>query len=314
MRAYRFKPIFQERIWGGRNLERLYKRELPEGKIIGESWELSDLPEAVTEILSGPGTKVGKGETLTSLWRERRTEIFGTAAPSMPRFPLLLKLLDAQDKLSVQVHPRKGSQTKTEMWIVLDAQPHAMVYSGLKKGVTKEQFAKAMGTPDLAKLLHGIPTTPGDAVFLPSGRVHAIGGGQVIFEVQQSSDTTYRVDDWGRVDAKGNPRELHREQALENINFNDYEPLLVQPHSERMLQCRYFTVDLSNVFENEHRVWTSDAESCQIHFLASGRLDIDKEHKFETGDLWLVPANSGTYTLNAVGEEGAELITITWGR
>lgn len=314
MKFIRFKPIYQERIWGGRNLERLFKRELASDKKIGESWELSDLPDAVSEPIKSVGVKIRDNDTLNSLWRERRLELFGNRAPSLPRFPILIKLLDATDKLSIQVHPRTGSQTKTEMWMVLDSQPDSMVYAGLKKGTTREKFEKAMGTPELPKLLHTIKTESGDCVFLPSGRVHAIGGGQVIFEVQQSSDVTYRVDDWGRVDSEGKPRQLHRAEAMESINFKDFEPLQVQPHAERVLQCLYFTVDLSNVFEGEHRVWTSDDTSFQYHFLASGRIKVDGEHEFVAGDGWLVPAGAGSYTLNTMDADGAELVTISWGR
>jgi mannose-6-phosphate isomerase len=314
MNAYFFKPIFQERIWGGRHLEELFGRAIPPEKKIGESWELVDRPEAVSEIDSGPDLAPGTRQNLHTLWQDRRTEIFGTRAPDMARFPILIKVLDCEENLSVQVHPPPGhdGEPKTEMWYFLETKPGAQIYAGLKKGTTREGFEKAMGTPELAKMLNVLKPEQSDAMFLPSGRVHAIGAGNVILEIQQNSDTTYRVDDWGRVDGQGRPRTLHREQALESIRFNDYEPQLTQPHGERVLQCPFFTVERAFIYPGEYRVWTSDHTSFQYHFLAQGGLKIeDRELKRGTG--WFVPATAESYNLEPVGE-GAELITVQWGK
>ena len=314
MNAFFFKPIYQERIWGDHNLANLFDRTLPEGKKIGESWELVDRPEACSEIESGPDITPGPGQDLHMLWTKRRTEIFGTNAPDVPRFPILIKLLDCQDNLSVQVHPQpgQGGEPKTEMWYFLEATPEAKIYAGLKKGVTREKFEKAIGTPELPGLLRAIHPEQSDAMFLPSGRVHAIGAGNVILEIQQNSDTTYRVDDWGRVDDKGRPRELHREKALASIRFNDFEPQFVQPHGERVVQCPFFTVERAFIYPGEYRVWTSDQSSFQYHFLAQGALKIDNT-ELKRGTSWFVPASAESYNLEPVGE-GAELITVQWGR
>jgi mannose-6-phosphate isomerase len=314
MNAYFFKPIFQERIWGDQHLSALFGRALPEGKKIGESWELVDRPEACSEIESGPGLAPGTHQTIHTLWQHKRIETFGTRAPDVARFPILIKLLDCQDNLSVQVHPPPGreGEPKTEMWYFLESTPEAKIYVGLKKGVTREQFEKAMGTPELSQLLGAIHPQQSDAMFLPSGRVHAIGAGNVILEIQQNSDTTYRVDDWGRVDEQGRPRALHREQALGSIRFDDFEPQFVQPHGERVLQCPFFSVERAFIYPGEYRVWTSDQTSFQYHFLAQGELKID-EQTLKRGTSWLVPANAETYNLEPVGE-GAELITVQWGR
>ncbi|MCE0483406.1 MAG: class I mannose-6-phosphate isomerase [Methylacidiphilales bacterium] len=314
MNAYFFKPIFQERIWGGRNLGELFGRELPEGKKIGESWEVSDRPEACSEIVSGAEIKPDSKETIHTLWEKKRTEVFGTRAPDAPRFPILIKLLDCQENLSVQVHPQPGQsgEPKTEMWYFLESKLDAKIYAGLKRGTTREQFEKAIGTPELPGLLGTLHPEQSDAMFLPSGRVHAIGGGNVILEIQQNSDTTYRVDDWGRVDDKGKPRELHRQEALDSIRFNDYEPQFMQPHSERVLQCPFFTIERAFIYPGEYRVWTSDKTSFQYHFLAQGELKIE-DQTLKRGASWLVPASAETYNLEPLGE-GAELITVQWGK
>lgn len=314
MNAYFFKPIYQERIWGGHNLTSLFNRALPEGKKIGESWELVDRPEACSEIESGPGMKPGAQQNLHTLWQEKRVEIFGTRAPDLARFPILIKLLDCQDNLSVQVHPQpgQGGEPKTEMWYFLESTPEAKIYVGLKKGVTREKLEKAIGTPELPKLLHDLHPQQSDAMFLPSGRVHAIGAGNVILEIQQNSDTTYRVDDWGRVDDQGRPRTLHREQALASIRFNDYEPQFVQPHGERVLQCPFFSVERAFIYPGEYRVWTSDQSSFQYHFIAQGELKIE-DQSFKRGMSWFVPASAEAYNLEPLGE-GAELITVQWGK
>ena len=314
MNPYFFKPIYQERIWGGNHLAELFGRTLPAGKKIGESWELVDRPEACSDILSGPGLAAGTRQSLHTLWQDKRTEIFGTRAPDLARFPILIKLLDARDNLSVQVHPPAGGEAepKTEMWYFLEATPEAKIYAGLRRGVTREKFEQAIGTPELAKLLHDLHPAESDAMFLPSGRVHAIGAGNVILEIQQSSDTTYRVDDWGRVDENGRPRALHREQALESIRFNDYEPQFVQPHGERVISCPFFSVERAYIYPGEYRVWTSDHSSFQYHFLAQGELKID-DRTFKRGDSWLVSAQEESYNLEPLGE-GAELVTVQWGK
>jgi mannose-6-phosphate isomerase len=314
MNAYFFKPIYQERLWGGTNLATHFGRALPEGKKIGESWELVDRPEACSDILSGPGIAAGTRQNLHTLWTDRRTEIFGTRAPDLARFPILIKLLDAEQNLSVQVHPRAGQEgdPKTEMWYFLEVQKEAKIYAGLRKGTTREKFEKAIGTPELANLLFALQPQQSDAMFLPSGRVHAIGAGNVILEIQQNSDTTYRVDDWGRFDEKGRPRALHREQALESIRFNDFEPQFVQPHGERVLACPYFSVERSYIYPGEYRVWTGDEGSFQYHFLAQGELKIG-ERTFKRGESWLMPALVASHELQPLGD-GAELITVQWGK
>ena len=241
MAIWSMKPLMQERIWGGRNLEKL-GRIVPEGKKIGESWELVDRPEAQSVV-------VETGETLGSLWSGSQQEkIFGRRAPEGKHFPILIKLLDAEEKLSLQVHPparkakQMGGEPKTEMWFFLETEAGAEIYVGLKKGVGRGEFAKALKEGSVSECFHRLKTEPGQAMFLPSGRVHAIGAGNVILEIQQNSDTTYRVDDWGRKDEGGQSRALHVKEALESICWDDEEPSFVQPRGERLLACDFFRV------------------------------------------------------------------------
>jgi len=226
-----FQPIFKERIWGGRELENLYGKKLPPGKPIGESWEISDRPGDASVIANGPLA----GKTLRWLMENHAAEILGGAKPAAEgRFPLLCKILDAREKLSLQVHPpaRKAAELKgepkTEMWLIADAAPDASLYVGLKRGVTRAEFEKKISDGSAADCFHRIPVRAGDAMLLPSGRVHTIGAGLVIFEIQQNSDTTYRVFDWNRVGLDGKPRQLHVAQSLASIDFNDFEPKLVE--------------------------------------------------------------------------------------
>jgi mannose-6-phosphate isomerase len=226
-----FHPIFKERVWGGRKLEELYHKNLPPRVPIGESWEISDLPSDVSVVANGPLA----GKNLHWLMENHATEILGGAKPaSGNRFPLLCKILDAREKLSLQTHPpahkaiELGGEPKTEMWFIADAGPSADLFVGLKHGVTRAEFEKKIQTGDVADCFHRISVRAGDAMFLPSGRVHAIGAGLVIFEIQQNSDTTYRVFDWNRAGLDGQPRELHIAQSLASIDFNDFEPKPVQ--------------------------------------------------------------------------------------
>jgi mannose-6-phosphate isomerase len=225
-----FQPIFKERVWGGRSLARLYRKQLPTGVPIGESWEICDRPGDTSIIAHGPLA----GKDLHWLLEHHRADLLGDTRLEEGRFPLLIKLLDAQEKLSLQVHPpaHKAAELrgapKTEMWFIAEAQPGAELYVGLKHGVTRADFERRIRGGSVAECFHRVPVRAGDAMFLPSGRVHAIGAGLVIFEIQQNSDTTYRVFDWNRVGLDGQPRELHLLQSLASIDFNDFEPALVR--------------------------------------------------------------------------------------
>ncbi len=219
---YTFDPIFKNRIWGGRKLESYFGKALPPDARIGESWELSDLPEGRSRISNGPLTGITLAEAI-----EKYGEAITGKKEYRPPFPLLIKLLDASDVLSVQVHPdaetckRMGKgQPKTECWYIIDAEPGAVIYKGLVSGTTRAIFAAAIAEGRCAEYLNKVVVQPGECHFLPAGTCHAIGPGLLIAEIQQPSDTTYRVFDWNRVDpATGEGRELHVDEALESIHF-----------------------------------------------------------------------------------------------
>ena len=238
-----FEPVFMERVWGGRRLESEFGKKLPPQKPIGESWEIADRPEAQSIVRNG----TLRGKPLHELWTQHRAEIFGDV-PDAPRFPLLLKLLDAREKLSLQVHPPKevasrfGGEPKTEFWYIAAADPGAELYLGFREAITREQFEKALHDGTAADHVHKIRVRAGDAAFLPAGRFHAVGAGILLIEIQQNSDTTYRVFDWNRVDDKGKQRQLHVDQALRCIDFNDVRPRLVQPQGELFLRDDLFEI------------------------------------------------------------------------
>lgn len=241
-----FLPMAMERVWGGRMLESHFQRSLPDAaRPYGESWEMVDRDEAQSIVASGEWA----GQSLHELWRTRREEIFGHGLPDSERFPLLIKILDARDDLSIQVHPPAskaaalGGEPKTEMWYIAAAQPGARLVVGLKAGVTRESFAAAIASGTVAQLVHEIPVQAGDSIFIPSGRLHAIGAGLLIFEIQQNSDTTYRVFDWNRVGLDGKPRDLHIEESLVSIDFSDTEPTVDQPCGNVLASCEHFEVE-----------------------------------------------------------------------
>ncbi len=295
-----FIPLFKERIWGGRRLETLFGKKLPAAVNIGESWEIVDRPEDQSVVREGHF----RGETLHELWAHHRPEIFGKMEDA-PRFPLFLKLLDAEEKLSVQVHPpaglaaELGGEPKTECWYVAHAEPTADLFVGLKKGRSRADFETALAHGTVEEEIHRIPVHAGDAMFLPSGRVHAIGAGNVLVEVQQNSDTTFRVFDWNRVDGKGVPRTLHIQESLRSINFEDYEPQLVQPDGERLIADPLFTLEKWSLTE-ERSVSEMGAFAivvCLTGAIHCAGVDLTPGHCF------LVPAAASERALRAAAPE-----------
>jgi mannose-6-phosphate isomerase len=298
-----FQPILKERVWGGRELERLYAKPLPPGKPIGESWEISDRPGDASVIANGPLA----GKTLRWLMENHAAEILGDAKPAAGgRFPLLCKILDAREKLSLQVHlpankavELKG-EPKTEIWFIADAAPDASLYVGLKRNVTRAEFEKKISDGSVADCFHRIPVRAGDAMFLPSGRVHAIGSSLVIFEIQQNSDTTYRVFDWNRTGLDGKPRELHIAQSLASIDFNDFEPKLVETKftANGKIQKRPLVND--PLFKVEAWKMNSGAsgllkpKKLQIIAVTAGKIEIKSgvmAVKLSAGQFCLIPAS-----------------------
>jgi mannose-6-phosphate isomerase len=283
-----FKPIFQERIWGGRKLADLFGKNLPPKKRIGESWEIVDRPEAQSVVMNGPL----KGKTLHELWTQHRQEIFGHV-PDTPRFPLLIKILDAQEKLSLQVHPpenvarRVGGEPKSEFWYIAAADPDAKLFLGFREPITRSRFEERLREGTVMDDVHAIDVRPGDAVFLPSGRVHALGAGNLLIEIQQNSDTTYRVFDWNRTDrTTGTKRDLHIEQAIQCINFEDVQPKLIEPKGELLISNHLFEIRKWNL--NEAREAAPRGQFAIVCCL-TGNLSCANT-KFAPGEFFLVPA------------------------
>jgi len=317
-----FHPIFKERVWGGRNLERLYRKPLPPSARIGESWEISDRPGDVSVIAAG----LLAGKDLRWLMENHGAELLGAAKPQNGRFPLLIKILDAREKLSLQVHPPAaeaaalGGEPKTEMWYIADAAPGAELFVGLKRGASRADFERRIRHGTVAECFHRVPVHAGDAIFLPSGRVHAIGAGIVIFEVQQNSDTTYRVFDWNRVGLDGQPRELHVAQSLASINFKDFEPQMIQSQPKAMpggtvrplVSDPLFAVELVSMQPPKSVSWAM--QTCTIFGVVEGQVTVaagEQTIELQAGQFCLVPACRKTTQLRA--ERPATFLKITPG-
>ena len=230
----RFQPLYHDRVWGGRALETALGRSLPAGRPIGESWELVDRPEAQSVVI---GWRF-HGRTLRSVLETDAAAIMGPRFPAHRPFPLLVKWLDCRERLSLQVHPPADlapalrGEPKTENWYIASAAPGAGLLVGLRKGVTRGQFAQALAQSTLESCVHRFGVQEGDSILVRSGTIHAIDGGNLILEIQQNSDTTYRVYDWGRVGFDGKPRQMHVAESLASINWNDFEPAPVRAASE----------------------------------------------------------------------------------
>jgi len=214
-----FVPVYKDYIWGGNRIETLYKRSsCPE--ICAESWEISDRHDGMSVVANG----VLSGASLHQIVETMPDELFGPDRHETA-FPLIVKIIDAKQRLSVQVHPDDktakvlNAEAKTEMWYILSAKPGAKLFAGLKENTTEKDFTRSLKENSVEQLLNSIPVHEGDSIYIPGGTVHAIGEGCLILEVQQNSNTTYRVYDWNRVDKNGNSRELHIKEALQTINW-----------------------------------------------------------------------------------------------
>ena len=299
MSAITFLPAYQERVWGGRKLETIYKRPLPkENTPYGESWDISAREEAPSLVASGEY----EGLSLGQLWTEHRQEIFGDY--SAESFPLLFKILDAQDDLSIQVHPpaaiaeELGGEPKTEMWYIAHAELGAKVYIGVKAGTTKESYEQAIKDGTSEDLVHSIEPKAGEFIQIPSGRLHAIGAGLLIYEIQQNSDTTYRVYDWGRLGLDGKPRELHVEESMRCIDFSDVEPGMTQAQGSLLVECPYYRIERHHKTQGS-TVQNPDQSKISIITVVEGELcDQDGNH-FTAGSFFLVPKGDESLTASS---------------
>jgi mannose-6-phosphate isomerase len=302
-----FEPIFMERIWGSHRLASQFEKKLPSTATIGESWEVVDRPEAQSIVRNGPL----RGRSLHELWIHDREGIFGSV-PDSPRFPLLVKLLDAHDTLSLQVHPpekvaaKLGGEPKTEFWYVAFAIAGAKLLAGLRQACTRDQFEKAVRDGTVADLVHTITVKTGDSLFLPAGRFHAVGAGNILVEIQQNSDTTYRVFDWNRVDPNGRPRQLHVEQALDSIDFKDVAPKLAEPKGELLVKHKLFEIQKWNL-ESVREVVPQGQFAIVCCLTGTLRcIDVD----LRPGEFLLLPASLQDRQLHPRAE-GTSLLRVT---
>ena len=302
-----FEPIFQERIWGGRKLAELFGKHLPAGKRIGESWEIVDRPEAQSVVRDGPL----RGKTLHELWTQYRPDIFGDV-PDRPRFPLLMKLLDASERLSLQVHPpqkiaaKLGGEPKTEFWYVAAADRDAELFLGMSRPLTPRKFEEVLRAGTAADHVHRIHVKVGDAMFLPAGRIHAVSGGNLLVEIQQNSDTTYRVFDWNRVNQGCRPRELHVDQALQCIDFEDIAPRLIEPKGELLVRDDLFEIQRWNL---EHPREVAPGGDWAAVVCLSGKLQCASVDLMP-GEFFLLPASLKDRQMKPVNEL-ATLLRVT---
>jgi mannose-6-phosphate isomerase len=306
----RFQPLYQQRVWGGRALETALGRTLPAGEPIGESWEIVDRAEAQSVVAGGSLA----GRSLRQVLAERGAEIMGPQWPAGRPFPILVKWLDCRERLSLQVHPpaavasELGGEPKTENWYIAQTAPGAELIVGLKRGVTRGQFERAIETNTLEQCVHHFRVAAGDSILVHSGQVHAIDAGNLILEIQQNSDTTYRVYDWGRVGLDGKPRQLHVAQSLRSIDWNDFEPAPVRaaPTSGVIADCAEFRIRRCILAAGE-RMTLRGGEQPRLLSVASGTLRASPEgngtrspfgQKLGRGDNILVPF-AGAFTFVA---------------
>lgn len=310
----RLKPIFLEKIWGGRALQPVLPEELPQGQDIGEAWCVTDREGATSAVVDGPFAD----RTLAGLMMSEAEALLGRTQPDPDgSFPLLLKLLDARKNLSIQVHPdHKTAESlgssfagKDECWLVLSADEGAEVYLGLSEGTTASEFARAAGTSDVVELLTSFPVRAGDFVQVPAGTVHSIGKGLVILEVQQNSDTTFRIYDWDRLDQNGQLREQHIDSALGSIVYDrpSLEPGPPVWHEEGanmrapLFDDDSFRGELLRV--HEPMECSTDSYAGALFVISGqGRIRTMRDGEEQgwsvaSGQTWLLPADLGEYHL-----------------
>lgn len=287
-----FKPIYMERVWGGRNLETFLGRDLPEGKVIGESWEIVDRQEAQSVSSADDETSIRE------LISKSPDSIMGPGWSADRPFPILVKWLDCQERLSLQVHPpasiapQLNGEPKTENWYIAASKPEAGLLVGLVNGVTKEQFEKALLSNTLESCVHRCLVSEGDSILVESGRIHAIDAGNVILEIQQNSDTTYRVYDWGRMGLDGKPREMHVEASMKSIDFDDFEPdtLKAAPGDYDLAKCKEFRIRKFEKAPDAEALEIPAKEDVRLLHIVKGRIkDMISGEVAEKGQNLLLP-------------------------
>lgn len=294
--ALKFEPLYQTRVWGGNGLHTSLGRDLPQGQPIGESWEIVDREEAQSVVANG----CWQGMTLREVLEQHSESLIGPGWSPDRRFPILVKWLDCQERLSLQVHPpagvaaKLGGEPKTEHWYVAETSGDAALIVGLKERVSREEFEVALKDNRLEECIHSFPTQPGDSILVESGRLHAIDAGNLILEIQQNSDTTYRVYDWGRLGLDGKPRDLHIEKSLQCIDFSDFEPKPLRfpeaPRSvEELADSKEFKIT-QHLLEPGASLHFQAGESLRLLHLVTGSLkSMPDELSYAKGDNLVLP-------------------------
>lgn len=315
-----FDPVFKDYPWGGRNLETKLGRTIPDG-IVAESWDIAAHPNGSSVVNAGPL----KGKTLPevqALLGEALLGAHNTAALAAGKFPLLIKILDANRWLSIQVHPddaygmmHEGEPGKTEMWVVLHAEPDAELIYGFAPGMMRDRYAAVIGTDASVDGLHRVAVKPGDVIFVPSGTIHALGPGVMVAEIQQNSDTTYRIWDWGR------PRPLHLEKSLDVLNFDQVAPGPTTPtvlldedglRIERLVACQYFETERITLPAGNEFFGLCDGSTFEIWAVVQGKVTLTSDAApltLKAVEWVLLPAELGDYQI--VAEEDAVLLRVT---
>jgi mannose-6-phosphate isomerase len=306
----RFQPILRNYLWGGRRLESVLDKSLPPGDTWAESWEIADHASDQSVVEFGPLAKT----TLHELVILHGRELLGRHHPQ-PSFPLLLKLLDAQQTLSVQVHPDDAMAArlappdagKTEAWLVIEATPGSLIYAGLKPGVDRGRLEDAIRQGNCDECLNAFPAKPGDCILLNARTIHALGAGILIAEIQQSSDTTYRLFDWNRVGPDGKPRTLHIDQGLDAVDFTRGPVAPSQPHAtdrpqvSRLVECDEFIWDR---FDFDAPLSIGGDNCCHILTVLQGAVRIETDpadSPLPRGGSALLPASLGQVRLTPQG-------------
>ncbi|MFD0963358.1 type I phosphomannose isomerase catalytic subunit [Pseudofulvibacter geojedonensis] len=296
----KFEPILKEKIWGGSKLSSvLGKKTTPEN--IGESWEISSVKKDISKVINGEF----KGETLKNLLKRHKEDLVGNSVYKIFRnnFPLLIKFIDASSDLSVQLHPndvlakkRHNSFGKTEMWHIIQADAAARLILGFKNGIKKSDYKKHLKEETLTEILNEVPVVKGDTFYIPTGTVHAIGAGILLAEIQQTSDITYRVYDWDRLDTNGKLRRLHKREALEAINFGFRGERMVyeteENQSNQMVSSNYFSTNYFHITSNIE-INNKDKDSFVIYMCIEGEAILsgyEFEEKISFGETVLIPA------------------------
>ncbi len=308
-----FKPVLKDYIWGGRNLEK-WGRILPTRGVIAESWEIASHKDGTTVVDNGDLA----GKPLSQIQAEYGVDLIGrnhTWALEKGRFPLLIKLLDANRPLSVQVHPtdeyalahEDNELGKTEMWYVLHAEPNASIIMGVKAATTPQNFRRAIESGQLEKYLHYLPVETGNHIHVPAGSLHAIMGGALIAEIQQNSNTTYRVYDWKRVNTEGQSRPLHIRKALDVVNFSQVEPGLLPPkhitdkqgiHCFELCRNAYFVTERLEMAAGTTYQGNCTGTTMEIWGLIAGNAVIS-DREYQAIQFVLLPASLGKFTIRA---------------